>query len=335
MADYRRCICIACRNEFEPDDDIVVCPQCGTPYHRDCWNEYGHCINTELHEKGETWKNPNNNEKEKERERVICPNCGELSDKGSTFCSHCGNPLEGEDSGNQGGFAGEGNDSRWQGAFPGGVNIFGAENPSEDLGGASAGELKDFVGKNTPYFLMRFRFFHGSGKKFAPNFICVLFPQFWFAYRKMRLWTIAIIAVTFLLSIPGLFFTVSANLDSFIMTLRSQQTELGTEMYNMLNEKAAMLAEFVEANYSLLYCLNLFGSYASMAMHILLFLFGNYIYYRHCLKKIKNIRENNASLMDLQSRLRIAGGTSIGFIFIALAIEVALTSAIVYALVLM
>ena len=85
MADYRNCACIGCKNTFEPDDDIVVCPECGTPYHRDCWNAHGHCINTELHETGGSWQRPKTEAEIKAEAEanapVPCPNCGSKNDK--------------------------------------------------------------------------------------------------------------------------------------------------------------------------------------------------------------------------------------------------------------
>ncbi|MEE0240886.1 MAG: RING finger protein, partial [Ruminococcus sp.] len=45
MADYTGQSCFVCQKPFEPEDDVVVCPECGTPYHRACWQHYGHCIN--------------------------------------------------------------------------------------------------------------------------------------------------------------------------------------------------------------------------------------------------------------------------------------------------
>ena len=37
--------CPACGRNFDHDDDIVVCPVCGTPQHRACWDERGECVN--------------------------------------------------------------------------------------------------------------------------------------------------------------------------------------------------------------------------------------------------------------------------------------------------
>ena len=35
--------CPVCENEFTNDDDIVVCPLCGTPHHRECYKKNGEC----------------------------------------------------------------------------------------------------------------------------------------------------------------------------------------------------------------------------------------------------------------------------------------------------
>ena len=35
MIDYTGIPCPVCHKEFTPEDDIVVCPECGAPYHRE------------------------------------------------------------------------------------------------------------------------------------------------------------------------------------------------------------------------------------------------------------------------------------------------------------
>ena len=44
--------CPVCDRFFTADDDIVICPKCGTPHHRSCYNELGHCANKEKHGSG-------------------------------------------------------------------------------------------------------------------------------------------------------------------------------------------------------------------------------------------------------------------------------------------
>lgn len=46
---YENEICPVCSKPFEKGDDIVTCPQCGTPHHRECYKDYGGCKNRSLH----------------------------------------------------------------------------------------------------------------------------------------------------------------------------------------------------------------------------------------------------------------------------------------------
>ena len=49
MISYVGLDCPACHRPFIEEDDIVVCPVCGAPHHRDCWNRLGHCACEESH----------------------------------------------------------------------------------------------------------------------------------------------------------------------------------------------------------------------------------------------------------------------------------------------
>ena len=53
--DYTNEICLWCGEAFKEGDDIVVCPECGTPQHRDCWKQHGHCANSGRHAPDFTW----------------------------------------------------------------------------------------------------------------------------------------------------------------------------------------------------------------------------------------------------------------------------------------
>ena len=50
--------CAACGKKFTAEDDVVVCPECGTPYHRACYKELGHCVNEARHAEGYVWQPP-------------------------------------------------------------------------------------------------------------------------------------------------------------------------------------------------------------------------------------------------------------------------------------
>lgn len=66
MPLYENISCPVCNKKFEENDDIVYCPECGTPHHRDCYKAIGHCVNKGLHKSGynfyddyKTENNPN------------------------------------------------------------------------------------------------------------------------------------------------------------------------------------------------------------------------------------------------------------------------------------
>lgn len=46
---YTNYKCPVCNNQFNEEDDIVVCPECGTPHHRECYIQKGKCINSDKH----------------------------------------------------------------------------------------------------------------------------------------------------------------------------------------------------------------------------------------------------------------------------------------------
>ena len=44
MPKYYGCPCEGCGKPLTLQDDIVVCPDCGAPYHRVCYEKLGQCI---------------------------------------------------------------------------------------------------------------------------------------------------------------------------------------------------------------------------------------------------------------------------------------------------
>ena len=49
MPKYYGCPCEGCGRPLALTDDIVVCPDCGAPYHRECYEKLGRCIHTPAH----------------------------------------------------------------------------------------------------------------------------------------------------------------------------------------------------------------------------------------------------------------------------------------------
>ncbi len=56
---YDEKLCDGCSKIMHEDDDIVVCPECGTPQHRECYNKNKRCVNGHLHAEGFDWRTAN------------------------------------------------------------------------------------------------------------------------------------------------------------------------------------------------------------------------------------------------------------------------------------
>lgn len=90
---YKGQICDGCGRIIEEDDDIVVCPECATPQHRECYNKNGTCVNADKH--GDfVWEapdgvNPVTAKKEAPGKTIPCPNCGYNNPEGSESCKQC------------------------------------------------------------------------------------------------------------------------------------------------------------------------------------------------------------------------------------------------------
>ena len=50
--------CVFCHKPLTEQDDVVVCPECGAPYHRACYEQAGRCVFTEKHGAGFAYHAP-------------------------------------------------------------------------------------------------------------------------------------------------------------------------------------------------------------------------------------------------------------------------------------
>ncbi len=93
MTRYTGNHCPVCEQAFTDEDDIVVCPDCGTPYHRACWQKVGACMHKSEHAAGFEWQPEFGPDADKAAHEATCPNCGTHNRRARALCSHCGCPL--------------------------------------------------------------------------------------------------------------------------------------------------------------------------------------------------------------------------------------------------
>ena len=149
MQEYVGQPCIVCGRPFDEQDDIVTCPECGTPYHRACWKQNGKCINEALHASGQSWiKQYQEQEKEKRAEERRAEEAEQAAAR---------------ESGEAPGL----NPELYDGIR---INLedpcLGLD-PEEQLDGISVAEASDFIRTNRFYYLPLFRLMKRTGKKIS------------------------------------------------------------------------------------------------------------------------------------------------------------------------
>lgn len=180
--DWKKYFCPVCGVDFTDEDDVVVCPECGTPHHRSCWKDNGHCINENLHGTGDspecTYKRADSEEKT-QVEQVL-----EKEEKQE------GNSPFGENFPKFGSFFG--NEEEKQ----------SADRPTTAyINGKPMVYYEIAVRKNQKYYLPRFMIMDKLNKGGSSwNLVAFFCPLAWTVYRKLYKISALILAVYMLIT---------------------------------------------------------------------------------------------------------------------------------------
>lgn len=180
MGKYSGMVCEHCKKAFTDNDDIVVCPHCGAPHHRECYNELGHCALEQKHGDGFEWKPAfsDNGQSGAKSATVICPNCGSANLTGSRYCCMCQCPL-GESTANDGYGSYSFNNERDFEAD----DRYESSNFSVD--GVDSNELIAYTGNSFHYYIRQFKLILRGKWGISWNWAALIFGGFYFLYRKM------------------------------------------------------------------------------------------------------------------------------------------------------
>ncbi len=283
--NYKNKQCPVCKNLFKDGDDIVVCPDCGAPYHRECYNEKKKCIYEDKHGTGFSYivneEVPQNdiNKEKSEQSKNLCPRCHSLNPSDANFCNNCGFWLgeKGEPS----------NDIP-----PGVPNIsvmfdpMGGVDPNEEIGEVKFGDIAKLVKNNSPYYMRVFKKIKDNNKsKF--NFSAFFFSGAWFLYRKQYKLGVMIIILELAFMIP-----------SSILTY--------------MQSTSALLTPYTGPLWLLEACDTL--------LMVLCGVFANRLYLKNCMKKVKAIKEKslNDDNFDYSKKLSEQGGVNTKILFLLL-----------------
>ncbi len=292
MDRYLGSKCPYCKKEFQPSEDVVVCPDCGTPHHRACWKEHGACAHQSRHGFYDWKPELPLQTAVPDQSDVRCPNCGAPLAADARFCPSCGTTFGGADLAGRpsffgGAYAGT---AGMPGAAPvsSETRAFGAEEPVGDL---HARDYAAFVGKNQRYFLPRFKLF-SEGRHNSFNVAAFLFGYLYLFYRKMYGLGIAVFLLTLLLDVPSL----AASYVSFQQAL--------------IDAGALSGAIFAAPDAGLLSTLSMVGSVLIWGVKACLLFFIDRYYYRFCTDRIHSLREVYQDGGFYEAGLLRKGGTS-------------------------
>ena len=278
MFFYEGQTCPVCGKHFSENDDIVACPACGCPHHRDCWKQEGHCHFAADHGTDRQWAQGQGVAEESKTATPTqrCPNCGAENPEFAEFCARCGRDLECEDwesapSDTQY-TPPVGNDTppftpphaSWssQPFQPPLQDPYGGVDPNARIGDFTANELADVIEANSAYYLPRFKKMSETGSKVSWNNAAFFFGGNWLLYRKTLVW--------------GAVFSAIFILFQVLLQVFIPHSEVGELVPLTLQHRL------------------LFGilSVAELALSALVGVFGNYLYMQSVFRKAQKNREN-------------------------------------------
>ncbi len=222
--------CACCGAYLFDEDDVVFCPVCGAPHHRDCYNAKGQCAFESLHGTDRQYDKTNEETSENKQE----------------------NPQPEEQ-----------NRSSTSMPFPQ-FDMLGGIPADFDLGdGVTATEASQFVFSNSHRYIPKFAAAK-YGKKASFNWLAFLLPPAWFLSRKM--YKLGIFILVLSVSLTVLTFPFMFELQNYISGDEVYNYSVFAKVLseNLQNfEKTAMITFFVSTLVSVLISVlcGIFGDY--------------------------------------------------------------------------
>jgi hypothetical protein len=314
MANYIGEKCSLCKKEFKSGDDIVVCPDCGAPYHRNCYKESGRCVYECEHESGFTWKAEQKEVNENDKlSKKKCPICFNENDMGALFCNRCGHHFISKPSPN----SSENkvkmpNGMPFPNEIPFIINQLNQIDPNEDINGVKSKALAKYIKVSVPYYMHEFRK-RRDKRSNRFNFAAFLFSGGWLLYRRQYKWGIIIILILALLSIGSTFLQLTYNketLNQILSIANVSFTGAGPVVNYEVSQRIASAFITLPITKQVLMFLPTVSYFIQFVIMLVLGINGNRMYYNHCIKKVKKIKEEGLSEEKYYNKLSDKGGVN-------------------------
>lgn len=303
--DFTEYSCDGCGKRFTKDDNIVTCPECGTPQHRECWDALGGCVNGAKHVLGYEWS-PNKTVAEKTEDgetKMI------FEDDEPVFAraESAGQAVQRSLNNNELPDVDDVIQQRIDAICPG----ITEEQKAEQVCGADVGLTASFVGNGAGRYIDKFRRIEKSNAH-TFNWAAFLFSPFWFFWRKQYK--------------AGIVFATLSICESLLVYYVSS---LISPLYSILDQvKAEGVASLTQAQITELAHAEI-PFYAIMfAMLVIALIIGftaDRMYHRYITKTIVQFKEVKQQDVDGEMSLRFylsKSSTSVMFTMLAiLAVE--------------
>ena len=311
MSYYTGEECLMCKKRFTDNDDVVVCPECGTPYHRECYAKEGHCVNEALHKTHGSWMADKIEAKKAESaQKKVCRMCSFPNESDADICIKCGMKLSDNNNFSQTYI----NDrKKLIITSDSSENYYGLD-VSETMdkeGNITLDEMADYVKSNKLFYIAVFKRLKNASAKISLNMIAFLFPEYYFASRKMYFWSAVVFIVRFLLGIP-LFLSNIVEYNIMSQTVVS---------YLQAHPISPLVSDI---------CM-----YFHWVIRFVAGLAANALYYRHVIIRLKKLRTRYPEYTEYRAKVKEDGGVSLASILIPFLSNVLVTIMFVLAVIIL
>ena len=296
--NYLNYKCPVCNNQFKEDDDVVVCPDCGTPHHRECYIENGKCINRDKH----GTKEPIQVEFVEVEEKEISE---EITDFSNT----------------------ETNENKKESAEQVVQEILEEINNNKDysLNGKHISFYEAAIGKNQKFYIPHFMVMDKTKKAVSWNVAAFFVPLAWSLYRKMYKFA-AIILALYVLMIGSVSYTIFSNeeiMNSFVECAQEDPyfyediLLYKTKDSNVSLTEKQMKLNKLTADFKLPLPLQIFTYIVTYGIRIIMGIYATNLYYKKLTKNIEKVDKLDLS-PDMKRSVLFRKCGTLPFIIVAI-----------------
>ena len=282
--------CPVCKARLFSDDDVVICPVCGAPHHRDCYSAVGHCALESFHGTDKAYRPRTEKQESPPQEDTFkCDSCGTPLPENTLFCPLCNHAVGTPPP----------NKVPYMPQFV--IDPLGGVKQDEKIDDVPAKDVARYVAINTHRYIPIFKNL-SKKNKISWNWAAFFLPEMWLMYRK-------VIG-------PGILF---AGLSIIASLLFLPAQILSTSIMETLppNPSMQMIVEASNAHVAdfspfIMIC-SLLSLAVTIGYRVVCAMFGDYIYKSKAIRDIKALR----GIENYSDMLRYKGGVSTMLMLVA------------------